>query len=72
MTAETKQLQSGAHVRSSELVIPLTELVSSVNAFMEACDASGVKIPFVPCEILMWDLKTKVNNAEKALKGEAV
>lgn len=54
-------------VGSSELAIPLSELVSSVNAFMAACDANGVKIPFLPCEVLMWDLKSKVSHAEKAL-----
>ena len=48
----------------------LSELVGSVNAFMESCEAKEIKIPFIPCEVLMWDLKQKVKDAEKALKGD--
>ena len=63
MTNDSQQT-SGAAVSSSELVIPLRDLINSVNAFMESCDEIGVKIPFVPCEILMWQLKTNVKSGK--------
>jgi hypothetical protein len=58
-------------VVSSELVRPLRDLINIVNAFMSSCEAEGVKIPFVPCEILMCQMKTQIKIAEKAMNGEA-
>ena len=58
-------------VRSSAWLAALRELTSDVNAFMASCDTEGVKIPFVPCEVLMWKLKETMNKAEALLSEEA-
>ena len=50
-----------------ELLEALKELVSSVNATMNSMESAGVKIPFVPCEILLVTLKDEVLEAEAAI-----
>ena len=59
--------ENGTSQGASELKALLGDLVSSVNAFMESCSSEHVKIPFLPCEVLMWAMKDKIMAAEIAL-----
>jgi len=49
----------------------LAKLVSDVNAFMASCDSAGVQIPVIPCEVLMWMMKSTLNEAADFLKANS-